>query len=128
MPLPFLPSEKRICDPCHHNMATAILTLADSLDAHISGSRKRSANLEAIFWTPVTGTFAGRYVRWAVSQRRTKNTRNRLFSLMLHYAQLFENAQYPLPTETLLRRLQDAADSAAAGDRLRCEGEQVRLS
>jgi hypothetical protein len=46
---------------------------------------------------------------------------------MLHYAQLFENAQYPLPTETLLRRLQDAADSAAAGDRLRCEGEQVRL-
>ena len=55
MPLPFLPSEKRICDRHHHDMATAILTLADSLDAHIPGSRKRIADLEAILWTPVTG-------------------------------------------------------------------------
>ena len=124
--LPFLPSEKRICDPHHRNMATAILTLANSLGAHIPGRRMRSANLEAILRIPVTGAFAGHYVRWSDSQR-TKNMRNRLFSLMLHYAQLFENAQYPLPTVTLSRRLQDAADAAAAGGRLCCEGEQVRL-
>jgi hypothetical protein len=127
MPLPFLPSEKRICDPHHHNMATAILTLANSLSAHIPGSRKRSANLEAILRTPVTGAFAGRYVRWSDSQR-TKNMKNRLFSLMLHYAQLFKNARYPLPTVTLSRKLQDAADAAAAGGRLRCEGEVARGS
>jgi hypothetical protein len=83
MPLPFFPSEKRICDPCHHDMATAILTLADSLNAHIPGSRKRIANLEAILWTPVTGTFAGRYVQWSDSQR-TKNMMNCLFSLRYH--------------------------------------------
>jgi hypothetical protein len=51
MPLRFLPSEKRICNSYHHNMATAILTLADSLDAHIPGSRKRIADLEAIHCT-----------------------------------------------------------------------------
>ena len=124
--LPFLPSEKRICDPRHHEMATAILTLADGLEAHIPGSRKRIADLEAILWAPITGAFAGRYVRWSDSQR-TKNMRSRLFSLMFHYAQLCMNSQYPSPTETLARRMQDAADAAAAGDRLRREGEQVRL-
>ncbi len=72
--LPFLPSEKRICDPRHHEMATAILTLADGLEAHISGSRKRIADLEAILWAPLTGAFAGRYVWWLDSQR-TKNMR-----------------------------------------------------
>jgi hypothetical protein len=65
--LPFLPSEKRICDPRHHEMATAILTLADGLEAHIPGSRKRIADLEAILWAPLTGAFAGRYVRWSDS-------------------------------------------------------------
>ena len=53
--------------------------------------------------------------------------RRRLYSLMFHYAQLCKNSQYPSPTETLARRMQDAADAAAAGDRLRREGEQVRL-
>ena len=53
--------------------------------------------------------------------------RNCLFSLMLSYAQLCNNAQYPSPTETLTMRLQDDADATAAGDRLHCEGEQVRL-
>ena len=72
--LPFLPSEKRICDPRHHEMATVILTLADGLDAHIPGSRKRIADLEAILWAPITGAFAGRYVRWSDSQR-TMNMR-----------------------------------------------------
>lgn len=128
MPLPFLPSEKRICDPRHHGMATAILTLANSLNAHIPGSRKRIADLEAILWTPVSGEFAGRYVRWSDSQRtKSKSMRNCVFSLMLHYAQLRENAQYLLPTETLTRRLQDDADTAAPGNRLRLEGEQVHL-
>ena len=124
--LPFLPSEKWICDPPYHDMATVILNLADSLEAHIPGSRKRIADLEAILWTPVTGAFDGRYARWLDSQR-TKNMRNCLFSLMLYYAQLCNNAQYPSPTETLARRLQDDADAAAVGDRLRCEGEQVHL-
>ena len=108
--LPFLPSEKRICDPRHHKMATAILTLADGLEAHIPGSRKRIADLEAILWAPLTGAFAGRYMRWSDSQR-TKNMRNRRYSLMLHYAQLFEVTQYPSPTETLARRMQDAVDA-----------------
>ena len=121
--LPFLPSEKRICDPRHHEMATAILTLADGLEAHIPGSRKRIADLEAILWAPLTGAFAGRYVRWSDSQR-TKNMRNCLYSLMLHYAQLFEVTQYPSLTETLAKRMQDAADAATAGDQLRCEVEQ----
>jgi hypothetical protein len=124
--LPFLPSEKRICDPRHHEMATAILTLADGLEAHIPGSRKRIADLEAILWAPLTGAFAGRYMRWSDSQR-TKNMRNRRYSLMLHYAQLFEVTQYPSLTETLAKRMQDAADAATAGDQLRCEVEQGRL-
>ena len=126
MSLPFLPSEKRICDPHHHGMATAILTLANSLNAHIPGSRKRIADLEAILWTPFSGEFAGRYVRWSDSQR-TKSMRNCVFSLMLHYAQLRENAQYLSPTEILTRRLQDDADTAAPGNRLRRKGEQVHL-
>ena len=124
--VPFLPSEKRICDPRHHEMATAILTLADGLEAHIPGSRKRIADLEAILWAPITGAFAGRYARWSDSQR-TKNMRNRLYSLMLHYAQLYEVTQYPSPTETLARRMQDAVDAATAGDQLRREVEQGRL-
>ncbi len=53
--------------------------------------------------------------------------RNLLFSLMLHFAQLFKNGQYPLPMETLARRLQDAADPAAVGDRLHREREEARL-
>ena len=121
--LPFLPSEKRICDPRHHEMATAILTLADGLEAHIPGSRKRIADLEAILWAPLTGAFAGRYVRWSDSQS-TKNMRNRLYSLMLHYAQLFEVTQYPSLMDTLAKRMHDAADAATAGDQLRCEVEQ----
>jgi len=108
--LPFLPSEKWMCNPRHHEMATAILTLADGLEAQIPGSRKRIADLKAILWASVTGAFAGRYVRWSDSQR-TKNMRNRLYSLMLHCAQLFEVTQYPSPTETLTRRMQDAVDA-----------------
>jgi len=107
-------------------MATAILTLADGFEAHIPGSRKRIADLEAILWAPITGAFAGRYVRWSDSQR-TKNMRNLLYSLMLHYAQLFEVTQYPSPTETLARRMQDAVDTATVGDQLRREVEQGRL-
>ena len=53
--------------------------------------------------------------------------RNRLYSLMLHYAQLFEVTQYPSPTETLARRMQDAVDAATAGDQLHREVEQGHL-
>ena len=53
--------------------------------------------------------------------------RNLLYSLILHYAQLFEVTQYPSPTETLARRMQDAVDTATVGDQLRREVEQGRL-
>ena len=98
----------------------------DAASDDVPGSRKRIADLEAILWAPLTGTFAGSYVRWSDSQR-TKNMRNHRYSRMLHYAQLFEVTQYPSLTETLAKRMQDAADAATAGDQLRREVEQGRL-
>ena len=53
--------------------------------------------------------------------------RNLLYSLMHHYAQLFEFTQFPSLMETLAKRMQDAADAATSGDQLCHEMEQGRL-
>jgi hypothetical protein len=53
--------------------------------------------------------------------------RNLLYSLMHHYAQLFEFTQFPSLMETLAKRMQDAADAATSGDQLCREVEQGRL-